>query len=130
MRVSHSNDERKRVCTFLTLFPTSISVQFTIILTCYEQVGWYPTHLILHPERYERCDHLLLYFPVPQERIHAFLQAQRAGTPLPLLDDVIEVTLHPDTTQTLPWYQVQCLAEKAQNTWPHPLSSRMWISNM
>jgi hypothetical protein len=100
------NVEGKGSCLFLTLFPTSLSVQFTIILSCYEHRGWYPTTMILHPERYEVCTHHTLYVPLPQDRV----QHSLAQGVLPLLDDLIEVTLVPDPHYTLAWYQVQCTA--------------------
>lgn len=96
------DDEKKKTCLFHTLFPTSLSVQFTIILACYERHGWYPRQMLLHPERYVLCSSHTLYLPLPQDRVQ---QALMQGL-FPVLDDLLQVELIPFAP--LAWYQVQC----------------------
>jgi hypothetical protein len=106
--LANNDDEERKQCVFLTLFPAHYGTQLACIQDCHTQIGWYPTHLYLHPERYEYVGPKRLYLPLSPTPVVPMNYL--TGTP-PILESfpVVQVEICSDTTGKLKWYQVQCV---------------------
>lgn len=120
MQEAHTTQRNTQEPIFLTLFPAHYGVQIAVVLACSERYGWFPTHVLLHPERYEVCEQRELFIPYPQEgvqdamalyQVFASKEEEQRVLHLPPLAappiHVVRVGICADPA--LKWYQIKCL---------------------